>query len=209
MTLRARILLSLAPPGLLLVALGAAGFLLLERMGGRIDAILRENYASVQAMFRLNEATERIDSSFQFALAGREADAARQFESNWKSFDEQFETEAAIPDWASEPDDEMFNYVDDSPMVDADGNPIYQPGQQPMDPLPPGTPAPRPGDQQWIDDVLNRPAPPPVQPGQQPQPGQPLPPPQGQPVPQGNRDPLAPRSGQPNAPQVSGQPAQR
>ena len=122
---------------------------------------------------------------------------------------EQFETEAAIPDWASEPDDEMFNYIDDSPLVDADGNPIYQPGQQPMDPLPPGTSAPRPGDQQWIDDVLNRPAPPPVQPGQQPQPGQPLPPPQGQPVPQGTRDPLAPRSGQPNAAQVGGQPAQR
>ena len=94
MTLRARILLSLAPLGLLLVGLGVAGFLLLDRMGGRIDAILRENYDSVQAMFRLNEATERIDSSFQFALAGREDDAAKQFEANWKTFDEQFEIEA-------------------------------------------------------------------------------------------------------------------
>jgi signal transduction histidine kinase len=94
MTLRGRILLSLAPLGLLLVGLGVAGFLLLNRMGGRIDAILRENYASVQAMFRLAEATERIDSSFQFALTGREADAARQFEANWAVFDEQFEVEA-------------------------------------------------------------------------------------------------------------------
>jgi signal transduction histidine kinase len=95
MTLRTRILLSLAPLGLLLVGLGVAGFLLLDRMGGRIDAILRENYESVQAMFRLNEATERIDSSFQFALAGREAEAVKQFEANWPAFDRQFEVEAS------------------------------------------------------------------------------------------------------------------
>ncbi|HJZ55651.1 MAG TPA: ATP-binding protein [Gemmataceae bacterium] len=95
MTLRTRILLSLAPLGLLLAGLGVAGFLLLERMGGRINAILKENYESVQAMFRLNEATERIDSSFQFALAGREDDAFRQFEANWKKFDEQFGLEAS------------------------------------------------------------------------------------------------------------------
>ena len=95
MTLRIRILLSLTPLGLLLAGLGVAGFLLLERMGGRIDAILRENYQSVQAMFLLNEATERIDSSFQFALAGREAEAARQYEANWSAFDRQFDVEAA------------------------------------------------------------------------------------------------------------------
>src|SRR6478672_3719721 len=94
MTLRARILLSLAPLAFLLAGLGVAGFLLLERMGGRIDAILRENYESVQAMFRLNEATERIDSSFQFALAGREAEAVEQFADNWPAFDAQFEVEA-------------------------------------------------------------------------------------------------------------------
>jgi signal transduction histidine kinase len=94
MTLRTRILLSLAPLGLLVIGLGAAGFALLERMGGRIDAILQENYQSVQAMFLLNEATERIDSSFQFALAGREADAVKQFEANWPAFEKQFEVEA-------------------------------------------------------------------------------------------------------------------
>jgi signal transduction histidine kinase len=94
MTLRTRILLSLAPLGVLLAGLGVAGFLLLEHMGGRIDAILKENYQSVQAMFLLNEATERIDSSFQFALAGREAEATRQFEANWPAFDRQFEIES-------------------------------------------------------------------------------------------------------------------
>jgi signal transduction histidine kinase/HAMP domain-containing protein len=95
MTLRTRILVSLAPQALLLVGLGTAGFLLLDRMGGRIDAILRENYASVQAMFRLNEATERIDSSFQFVLVGRTQTAEQQFRANWVLFDEQFEIEAA------------------------------------------------------------------------------------------------------------------
>src|SRR5262249_61667957 len=95
MTLRTRILLSLAPLGLLLAGLGGAGIFLLERMGGRINAILKENYESVQAMFRLNEATERIDSSFQFALAGREDDAFRQFEANWKEVDEQVGLEAS------------------------------------------------------------------------------------------------------------------
>src|SRR5436305_2189452 len=94
MTLRTRILLSLAPLGLLLAGLGVAGFLLLDRMGGRIDAILRENYESVQAMFRLTEAAERIDASFHFALAGREAEAVRRFEAGWPAFDEQFEAEA-------------------------------------------------------------------------------------------------------------------
>ena len=117
---------------------------------------------------------------------------------------EQFQTDAAIPDWQLEPDEEMFNYMDDSPMVDADGNPIYPPGQIPTDPMMPGGAAPRPGDQQWLDDVLNRPAPSPAQPPQ-PQPGVPLP----APPPQPGRDPLAPRSGQPNPAQVGGQPAQR
>ena len=94
MTLRLRILLALAPLALLLIGLGIAGFLLLSHMGGRIDAILKENYASVQAMFRLTEATERIDSSFQFALAGREDDAFKQFKTNWNEFDKQYEVEA-------------------------------------------------------------------------------------------------------------------
>ena len=56
---------------------GRAGVVLLYQLGGRADLILRENYASVQAMFRLNEAAERIDSGFQFALAGRQDEARR------------------------------------------------------------------------------------------------------------------------------------
>jgi len=67
-SLRGRILLTLFPLLALIAALGGGGVLLLRQLGGRIDLILRENYDSVRAMFRLNEAAERIDSAFQFAL---------------------------------------------------------------------------------------------------------------------------------------------
>jgi signal transduction histidine kinase len=93
MTLRRRILFTLAPLLALIVVLGGAGVVLLHRLGGRADLILRENYESVRAMFRLNEALERIDSAFQFALSGREEDARRQYADNWPRFDEQMVAE--------------------------------------------------------------------------------------------------------------------
>lgn len=83
---------------------------------------------------------------------------------------EQFETQAPMPDWQLEPDEEAWgmNYVDSEPLVDADGNPLPS---QPADPL-----APQPGseqvDQQWLDEVLRR------NPDNRPQPGQQVPQPQ-------------------------------
>jgi signal transduction histidine kinase/HAMP domain-containing protein len=93
LSLRRRILLTLTPLLLLLALLGAAGVVLLYHIGGRIDLILRENYDSVRAMFRLNEALERIDSSFQFAIAGQEADARQAYADNWPRYDEQLRVE--------------------------------------------------------------------------------------------------------------------
>lgn len=97
MTLRTRILLSFVPLIVLLAGLGVVGLTQLDRTGGLIDAILKENYASVQAMFRLNEALERIDSSFQLALSSHEPDkelkARSQFEANWQIMQEQFRIE--------------------------------------------------------------------------------------------------------------------
>ena len=69
LTLKHRIFLTLVPLLLLLAVLGSAGVVLLLRLGNSINAILRENYASVTSMERLNEAVERIDSSFQNALS--------------------------------------------------------------------------------------------------------------------------------------------
>jgi signal transduction histidine kinase len=84
-SLRSRIFLTLAPLLVLLAVLGSAGAWLLYHLGGRIDVILRENYESVIAMERLNEALERIDSSFQFALAG-EKNAEQQYADNWPHY---------------------------------------------------------------------------------------------------------------------------
>src|SRR5436853_7479013 len=89
LSLRRRILLTLAPLLLLVAALGGAGVILLHRLGGRADLILRENYDSVRAMFRLNEALERIDSAFQFALSAREDHPRQQYRDNWPAFDKQ------------------------------------------------------------------------------------------------------------------------
>src|SRR5687768_6602338 len=65
---------------------------------------------------------------------------------------EQFETQAPMPDWQLEPDEEAWglNYMGSEPLVDADGNPLPA---QPEDPL-----APVPGDetQEWLDEVLRR-----------------------------------------------------
>ncbi|MBL8797775.1 MAG: diguanylate cyclase, partial [Planctomycetia bacterium] len=84
-SLRWRILMTLLPLLLLLAIVGSAGAVLLHQLGGRIDAILRENYRSVIYMERFNEALERIDSSFQFALAGREEQARQQYLANWEA----------------------------------------------------------------------------------------------------------------------------
>ncbi len=93
MTLRGHILLAVTPLLLLLLCLGGAGAALLLQLGQRSDAILRENYDSVRAMAGLNEALERIDSSYQFALAGQERDAREAHRANWVLYREQLGVE--------------------------------------------------------------------------------------------------------------------
>jgi signal transduction histidine kinase len=92
-TLRGRILLTLAPLFVLLLLLGGSALWLFYSLGGRVDAILRENYVSVRAMQGLGEAVERIDSSFQFALAGKEEMARAMFDKNWVLFEDEFDVE--------------------------------------------------------------------------------------------------------------------
>ena len=86
MTLRIRIVLTLLPLLALLLVLGGAGVVLLSRLGGRIDEILRENYLSVLYMEDLDDSLERIDSSFQFALTGNEDEARKQYEESWTKY---------------------------------------------------------------------------------------------------------------------------
>ncbi|HTU91103.1 MAG TPA: ATP-binding protein [Gemmataceae bacterium] len=92
MTLRQRIVLALAPLVLLLAVIGATGIFLLRHVGDRIEEILRENYVSIKAMIDLNDALERIDSSFQFALQGKE-DAQQEYDANWSVYEEQLRLE--------------------------------------------------------------------------------------------------------------------
>ena len=103
---------------------------------------------------------------------------------------EAFQTEAPLPDWQLEPDEESWgmNVEDSASLVDADGNPI---GTAPNDPLGASPDNdPNRADPRWLDEVLDRnpqnrpPAPAPQQ--QQPQP---------QPVPRSDpaADPLQPR----------------
>jgi signal transduction histidine kinase len=54
----------------LLFVVGTQSVSMLERLGGSIDVILRENYRSVVAAQEMKEALERIDSGTLFALAG-------------------------------------------------------------------------------------------------------------------------------------------
>jgi len=86
LSLRARIFLTLVPLLALPAIVGAAGVVLIYRLGRSIEDILRENYDSVVAMERLNEALERIDSSFQFTLAGEEQKGRSQYGKNWKEY---------------------------------------------------------------------------------------------------------------------------
>ena len=87
-TFRRRIILTMAPLFALLVVFGGTGIILIDRLGNRIDQILRENYDSVIYMRDLNEALERIDSSFQFAMHAREQESHQQYQDNWTRFED-------------------------------------------------------------------------------------------------------------------------
>ncbi len=83
MTFRRRILAAMVPLFVLLIVLGATGSFLINQLGKKVDDILQDNYDSVVYMRDLNKALERIDSSFQFALAGREKQSFKQYQKNW------------------------------------------------------------------------------------------------------------------------------
>ena len=94
MTFRRRILIAMVPLFTLLVALGTTGTFLIHNLGKQVDDIIHENYDSVIFMRDLNEALERIDSSFQFALVGREKQSYEQYQENWKKYHECLDRES-------------------------------------------------------------------------------------------------------------------
>ncbi|HEV7672488.1 MAG TPA: ATP-binding protein [Thermoanaerobaculia bacterium] len=74
--LRGKLALGFAGLLALLFVVSAQSISMLERLGGSIDVILRENYRSVIAAQEMKDALERIDSGTLFALAG-DADRGR------------------------------------------------------------------------------------------------------------------------------------
>jgi two-component system, NtrC family, sensor histidine kinase KinB len=92
-SLRRRLILAVALVGGLLAVLGGVGLAVLFDMGGRIDAILRENYVSVRAMTGLTEAVDRLDTSFQVAVFGHRPDDRARFEADWAEFESHFAVE--------------------------------------------------------------------------------------------------------------------
>jgi signal transduction histidine kinase/HAMP domain-containing protein len=95
MTIRLRLFFTIAPLVVLVALLGGAGIVLLYRLSGQIDRILRENYDSVKYMVELNEAVERIDSSFNLALLKEEKTARELYEHNWRKYRENLKLERA------------------------------------------------------------------------------------------------------------------
>ncbi|HEY2157509.1 MAG TPA: ATP-binding protein [Isosphaeraceae bacterium] len=78
-TLRTKLLVGLAPLLVIMVGLGFWAITMFHRLGGKIDVILRENYASVLAAEGMKEALERMDSALLFAIGGEEEQARSQF----------------------------------------------------------------------------------------------------------------------------------
>lgn len=92
-TLAAKLFVGIAPLLAILVGLGIWAISTLAFLGGRIDVILRENYDSVVAAEGMKEALERMDSAAQFAIAGQDERALRQFRVNEAAFRKHLEKE--------------------------------------------------------------------------------------------------------------------
>lgn len=127
MTLRRRLLLTLVP-SMLLALLGAVGIGLLYQVSHRIRAILTENYDSVVFMVALNEALERIDSSFGFALLGEEDRAREQYRTNWAKYEQNLRLEQANVTLPGE-QDEVDHLVDLSRRYRLEGDRFFRPGR--------------------------------------------------------------------------------
>lgn len=68
------------------LAIGIESIIYLDRLGGSIDVILRENYRSVIACQNMKEALERMDSGLLFSFAGEGEAGADLVEKNDAAF---------------------------------------------------------------------------------------------------------------------------
>lgn len=92
-SLRRRLRLGLGAMVAALAILSIAAVFALDRLGGAVATILRENYASVVLCEQMKEALERQDSAALFAAVGNERIAAPMLAENRGTFDDAFARE--------------------------------------------------------------------------------------------------------------------
>ncbi len=116
-TLQTKLLMGSLPTLALLVGLGLWAIVMFYRLGGNIDVILRENYRSILAAEKMNEAIERMDSGLLFAVGGKEERGRQQFDDNRPRFEENLRIEQGnitVPgeqEQADELDRQMRGYL--------------------------------------------------------------------------------------------------
>ncbi len=113
-TLRSRLMMGIAPLLAVMVGLGLWAVVMFHSLGGNIDVILRENYASVLAAQNMKEALERMDSAFLFAVGGQEARARDQFRDSRPLFEKNLSIErnnVTLPDEQGMADDLTSHYA--------------------------------------------------------------------------------------------------
>lgn len=91
--MRRRIFIGLLPLLVLLVAAGCYAVWLFAHLGGAIDVILRENYASIVAAQNMKESAERMDSALFFTLAGETERARKMYAENLPVFEQNLSVE--------------------------------------------------------------------------------------------------------------------
>lgn len=80
MTLNRRLLLGIAPVLVIFLAVGIYAIFLFSKLGSAIDLILRENYQSVVASQKMEEASERMNSGLLMMLGDEEEKGRKLFE---------------------------------------------------------------------------------------------------------------------------------
>ena len=94
-SLRTRLRLGLGAMAAALAILSIAAVLSLDRLGGAVATILRENYTSVILCEQMKEALEREDSAALFAAVGHESISQPMLTENRRSFAAAFALEEA------------------------------------------------------------------------------------------------------------------
>ncbi len=94
MTLNRRLLLGIAPILIIFLAVGVYAIFLFLKLGGAIDVILRENYRSVVASQKMEDATARMDAGLLLMLSGEETKGQELFRANVPLFEANSDIEA-------------------------------------------------------------------------------------------------------------------